>query len=184
VKPAFSITALVASATAVFALNLALATPAQAAPQLRFPDLSHLQAKAVETVNVDVGGFLLGLARAFTRDEARNDPAIRLLDDIESVKVRSFKFDSDDAYSHSDLDSLRKQLQAPEWNAIATIHKREPREDVDVYICFDDDKACGIAVIAAQARELTIVNVVGNVDIDRLAELEGEFGIPKVSNDQ
>jgi hypothetical protein len=184
VKPAFSITALVASATAVFALNLALATPAQAAPQLRIPDLSHLQAKAVETVNVDVGGFLLGLARAFTRDEARNDPAIRLLDDIESVKVRSFKFDSDDAYSHSDLDSLRKQLQAPEWNAIATIHKREPREDVDVYICFDDDKACGIAVIAAQARELTIVNVVGNVDIDRLAELEGEFGIPKVSNDQ
>jgi hypothetical protein len=183
VKPAFSISALVASATAVLAL--ALATPAQAArPQLRFPDFSHLQAKAVETVNVDVGGFLLGLARALTRDEARTDPALRLLDDIESVKVRSFKFDTDDAYSPSDLDSLRKQLKGPEWNTIATIHKREPREDVDVYICFDGDKACGIAVIAAQARELTIVNVVGNVDIDRLAELEGEFGIPKVSENQ
>jgi hypothetical protein len=183
VKPASSIAALSASATLVFALSLG--TPAQAAsPHLRLPDLSHLQAKAVETVNVDVGGFLLGLARAFTREEAKTDPAIRLLDDIESVRVRSFKFDSDGAYSHSDLDPLRKQLQGSEWSTIATIHKRDPREDVDVYICVDDGKACGIAVIAAQERELTIVNVVGNVDVDRLAELEGEFGIPSVSENQ
>jgi hypothetical protein len=183
VKPAPSIAALAASTAALLAL--ALGAPAQAArPQLRMPDLSHLQSRAIETVNVDVGGFLLELARAFTREEAKTDPAIRLLDDIESVKVRSFKFDSDDAYSRADLDPLRKQLQSPEWSTIATIHKRDPREDVDVYICIEDGKACGIAVIAAQARELTIVNIVGNVDVDRLAELEGEFGIPKVSENQ
>jgi hypothetical protein len=183
VKPASSLAALAASATVV--LSIALGAPAQAArPPLRIPDLSHLQAKAVETVNVDVGGFLLALARAVTREEAKTDPAIRLLDDIQSVKVRSFKFDSDGAYSRSDLDPLRKQLQSPEWSAIATIRKRDPQEDVDVFICVEDGKACGIAVIAAQERELTIVNVVGNVDIDRLAELEGEFGIPKVRENQ
>ena len=173
-----------ATATAL-ALALALAAPAQAAkPNVRMPDFSHLKAKAVETVDVDVGGILLSIARRFTREEADSDPAIRLLHDIESVKVRSFTFDSDDAYSRADVDAVRSQLSGPEWSAIATIHKRHPRENVDVFICVEDGKTCGITVIAAEARELTFVNIVGDIDIDRLAELEGEFGIPKVSENQ
>jgi hypothetical protein len=173
------------SLAAVAALALALPTPGFAArPELRIPDFSHLRAKATDTVDVSIGGFLLSIAKRFTRDETDSDPAIRLLHDIKSVKVRSFSFDSDDAYSKADVDAVRKQLQGPEWSAIATIHKREPREDVDVYLCVEDGKTCGLTVIAAQARELTIVNIVGNIDIDRLAELEGEFGIPKVSENQ
>jgi hypothetical protein len=179
VKLAISLTALAATAT------LGLATPSFAArPAIRIPDFSHLQAKATESVDVSLGGFLLSIARRFTREEAETDPAIKLLHDIDSVTVRSFKFDSDGAYSKSDVDAVRKQLQGPEWSAIATVHKREPREDVDVYICVEDGKACGLTVIAAQTRELTIVNIVGNIDIDRLAELEGEFGIPKVSENR
>ena len=30
-------------------------------------------------------------------------------------------------------------------------------------------------------RELTLVNLVGNIDLDKLASLEGEFGIPHIS---
>jgi hypothetical protein len=174
-----------AVAAAAFFLALAAAAPANAAkPEVRMPDFSHLKAKAVETVDVDVGGILLSIARRFTREEADTDPAIRLLHDIESVKVRSFTFDSDDAYTKADLDSVRNQLRGPEWSAIATIHKRHPREDVDVFICVEDGKTCGITVIAAEPRELTFVNIVGDIDIDRLAELEGEFGIPRVSENQ
>jgi predicted nucleotidyltransferase len=98
--------------------------------------------------------------------------------------VRSFKFDEDHAYSKADVDAVRRQLDGSHWNAIAQIHKREPREDVDVYICMEDGKPCGITVIAAQARELTFVNIVGSIDIDRLAQLQGEFGIPDLSQAQ
>ena len=162
-----------------------LATPAPAAQrELRMPDFTHLRDKAVETVEVDVGGFLLRLAKRFARDEAGSDPAIRLLQDIDSVKVRSFTFDHDGAYSASDVAQVRDQLKGPEWSVIAQVHKRSPREDVDVYICVENDKACGIAVISAEERELTFVNIVGRIDIDSLAELEGEFGIPKVSENQ
>lgn len=173
-KLAISLAAVAATAA------LALSAPALgASPELRIPDLDHLRAKATETVDVDVGGFLLGLARMITREEAEHDPALGLLQDIRSVKVRSYKFDTDDAYSKSDLDSVRRQLKGSEWSSIANIHKRDPREDVDVYVCVEDGKTCGLAVIAAQARELTIVNIVGSIDIDRLAELDGKFGIPK-----
>jgi hypothetical protein len=186
VKLAISRAAFAAIAAPIaLVLALAAAAPAEAAkPKVRMPDFSHLQAKAVETVDVDVGGILLSIARRVTRDEANTDPAIRLLHDIESVKVRSFTFDSDDAYSQADVDSVRNQLRGPEWSALAAIHKRNPREDVDVFICVEDGKTCGLAVISAEERELTFVNIVGNIDIDRLAELEGEFGIPRVSENQ
>ena len=148
------------------------------------PDFSHLRAKAAETVDVNVGGFLLGLARAFTSKEERAaDPHLGILDDIKAVNVRSYKFDSDDAYTKADVDAVRSQLKGPEWNALINVHKRG-EEDVDVYVCVEDNKTCGLAVIATEPREFTVVSIVGSIDIDRLAELEGEFGIPKVSADQ
>lgn len=179
-KLAISLAALAATA------SLALTGPAlAAAPQLKIPDYPHLRAKATETVDVSVGGFLLGLARMLTRDEARHDPALRVLQDVESVKVRSYRFDTDTAYSKADVDSVRDQLKGPEWNAIAQVHKRDPREDVDVYICVEESgKTCGLAVIAIEPREFTVVSIVGSIDVDRLGELEGEFGIPEVSKDQ
>ncbi len=179
-KLAISLAALAATAA------LALPAPGLAAtPKLNIPDYPHLRAKATETVDVSVGGFLLGLARMLTREESRQDPALKLLQDIDSVKVRSYKFDTDTAYSKADLDSVRDQLKGPQWNAIAQVHKREPQEDVDVYMCVEESgKSCGLAVIAVEPREFTIVSIVGNIDVDRLAELEGEFGIPETSQKQ
>jgi hypothetical protein len=180
VKLAISLAALAATAT------LALTGPALAAsPKLNIPDYPHLRDKATETVDVSVGGFLLGLARIFTREEARHEPALRVLEDIDSVKVRSYRFDSDTVYSKADIDQVRDQLKGPEWNPIAQVHKRDPQEDVDVYLCVEQDgKTCGLAVISVEPREFTIVSIAGNIDIDRLGELEGEFGIPEVSKDQ
>ena len=173
--------------TAALAAAAALALPATVharAPELRMPDFAHLRSKASETVDVNVGGFLLGLARAFTKEERKTDPDLRILDDIKAVKVRSYKFDSDDAYTKADVEAVRSQLKGPEWNALVNVHKRDAQEDVDVFVCVEDNKTCGIAVIATEPREFTVVSIVGSIDIDRLAELEGEFGIPKVSQDQ
>jgi len=63
------------------------------------------------------------------------------------------------------------------------VHKRDAQEDVDVFVCVEEGgKTCGLAVIATQPREFTVVSIVGSIDIDRLAQLEGEFGIPKLSD--
>ena len=169
---------------AALAATIAIALPAVslgATPEFRIPDYSHLRSKATETVDVNVGGFLLGLARMLSKDEAEHEPAIKVLENIKSVKVRSYKFDSDEAYSKADVDAARRQLQGPEWNALVQVHKRDGQEDTDVYICMEDSgKTCGLAVISTQPREFTVVSIVGAIDIDKLAELEDELGIPKV----
>ena len=85
-----------------------------------------------------------------------------------------------------DLDpvSVRKQLEGPNWSRLVQQHRSEPREDTDVYMCLEDGKIKGIAVIASEPREFTIVNVIGNLDVDKISQLPGQFGIPKISREQ
>jgi hypothetical protein len=109
---------------------------------------------------------------------------LSILSDIKSLRVRNFEFDSDGAYSRDDVDSVRKQLAAPGWSALAQVHKRDEQEDVDVYVNTDGEKILGLAVVASDPRSFTIVHIVGNIDIDKLAKIEGEFGIPRIGADK
>jgi hypothetical protein len=38
----------------------------------------------------------------------------------------------------------------------------------------------GLAIIASEPREFTIVNIVGNIDLADLHNLEGKFGVPEL----
>jgi hypothetical protein len=40
------------------------------------------------------------------------------------------------------------------------------------------DSIAGLVVLVAETRELTVVNLVGNIDVNKLSLLEGHFGIP------
>jgi hypothetical protein len=75
-------------------------------------------------------------------------------------------------------------LNAPGWTQLVSAHRRDENEDVDVYICTENDKILGMAVVASEPRSFTIVNIIGSIDIDKLAKLEGKFGIPKVGVEQ
>jgi hypothetical protein len=152
-------------------------------PRLEIPDFSHLRHKAVDTTDITIGGPLLRLASALAKADPDDEgaEALRLLRDVSSVRVRNYEFDSDGAYSESDIAAVRRQLSAPGWSALVQTRKREKQEDVDVYLCVEADKVLGLAVIASNPRSFTIVNVVGEFDIDKLAKLEGQFGIPRSS---
>lgn len=173
-----SLAALVATA--------ALALPVSgfaAGPELRIPDFSHLASRARDSVDITLDGFLLRVAQKFAAADSGNNEELAILRDIKSVRVRNFEFDSEDAYSKEDVDSVRKQLIGPGWSALAQVHRRQSQEHVDVFLNTSEGRILGIAVIASEPRSFTIVNVVGNIDIDKLARLEGEFGIPRVTTD-
>jgi len=174
-------------------LAAALALPAGLAhagpgPELDIPNFSHLRHKAVDSVDMTIDGFLLRIASKFARADAANDPeaaaAAEVLQGLKSVRIRNFTFDSDGAYSRADVDSVRKQLTGPGWSPLVQVHKRDPQEDVDVYLAMEGEKITGLAVIAMEAREFTIVNIVGSIDIDKIGALGGQFDIPELSQNQ
>jgi hypothetical protein len=144
---------------------------------LDFPGLAD---KAREVVDVTLDGALLRLGARFLSDTDADERAVRqMVNRLEGIYVRSYEFDRDDAYDKTVIDSIRKQL-GPSWKRVVTVRSKL-KENVEIYTELRGENIVGLVVIAAEPRELTIVNLVGPIDLDKLANLEGQFGIPRVS---
>jgi hypothetical protein len=57
---------------------------------------------------------------------------------------------------------------------------RRTLANVDIYIMIDNNQAIGLALIASEPRQFTIVNIIGAIDLDKLHKLEGQFSVPKL----
>jgi len=51
---------------------------------------------------------------------------------------------------------------------------------VEVYLMQTGNQITGLALLATDPKEITVVNIVGPVDLDKLVQLEGQFGIPEL----
>jgi hypothetical protein len=167
---------------ALAVLSALLCEPAFAAgPRLTLPEFQALEEKASEVVSVTLDSALLGLAAGFLDDKNPEDAAVKdVVAGLTGVYVKSFTFDADFEYPKADVDKVRRQLSAPGWQRLVEVRSRKEGSRVDVYISMDRNKANGLAIIASEPRELTIVNIVGSVDLQKLHQLEGKFGVPRM----
>ena len=62
---------------------------------------------------------------------------------------------------------------------MVTVRSRD-KENVEVYFDTRGDTIAGLVVISAEPRELTLVNLVGLIDVEKLTQLSGQFGIPNM----
>lgn len=156
---------------------LARPLPAQ---QFKF-NLEHLEAKASDSVDVSLNGSTLQFAAKFLDDKDADEAKVKkLISGVDGIYVKSLSFNSDGAWSKADLDSIRAQLREPEWSRILGFKSVEDGETAEVFVRTQNKKITGVAILAAEPRELTVVNIVGAVDLDSLADLSGHFGLPKL----
>lgn len=154
------------------------------AQDVKFPaDFEKLAAKASEVVDVTLDGALLQLASRFLSNKDPEEARVKqLVSKLKGIYVKSFEFDKEGAYSKADLEAIRGQLKAPTWSRMVTVRSTKSSEDADVYFKMENGQPTGLVVLAAEPRELTVVNIVGPIDIDQLTELSGHFGVPKVQH--
>ena len=91
------------------------------------------------------------------------------------------EFDHEGEYSRADVDAVRQQLRDPAWSRVVGVRSKRRDGDVDIY--FKDGangQLGGMVLICAEPRELTIIHIIGNIDLDKLAQLDGEFSIPRL----
>jgi Domain of unknown function (DUF4252) len=156
---------------------MAVLLPAQ---QFKF-NLEHLESKASDTVDLSLNGQTLQFAAKFLDGKDPDEAKVKkLIAGIEGIYIKNFEFKTAGAWTPADLEQVRKQLRAPEWSRIIGIKSTEEGETAEVYVRNESQKVTGVAMIAAEPKELTVVNIVGAVDLDSLAELSGHFGIPKL----
>ena len=163
------------SLSAVFAVN------AQNA-RLQFDNLNYLETKASEIVEVNIDGKLLDMAKRVLvkvndKDAKQVGEAIK---GLEGIYVRIFKFENENEYNPADVEQIRAQLQTPGWSRLANVRSKKNNQKIDVFTMFTGDVMSGLAVVISENKSIAVVNVIGPIDIDMLAELGGRFNIPKI----
>jgi hypothetical protein len=150
-------------------------------PQLNLPSFVGLQQKATESVDITIGSLALGIMGHLMDDGDPDSAQMKqLIQGLKSVQVRNYQFAADFAYSKADIDAVRSQLSGPTWTQLAQVHDQKKSEDVGVYVALNDHKVTGFAVIASEPREFTIINIVGAVDLEKIAALQKQLGLPDV----
>lgn len=149
-------------------------------PKIQTASLDHLAAKASQTVDVNIDERLMRMAsKLFSEKDAEEKEIKQLVAGIKGIYVRSFEFEADGQYTAADVDSIRTQLRVPSWTKMVNVTSKKDG-GLEVYILFNGDTVGGLAVLATDDREFTVVNIVGPVDLEKLSKLEGNFGVPEL----
>ena len=172
----------VLSLVLVSAMLLALPLSARA-QDIKIPaDVQKLSAKAKETVEVNMEGPMLRWASRFLNaEDPEEKQAAKVVANLKGIYVRSFEFSKEGEYSAAEVESLRSQMRAPGWTKVVGVRSETDGDNVDVFFKLEEDKMAGIVIISAEPKELTFVSIVGPIDVNQLADLGGEFGIPKLN---
>jgi hypothetical protein len=150
------------------------------AQQFQF-NLEHLAAKASETVDVSLNGTTLQFAAKWLDPKDPDQNKVKkLIAGLEGIYVKSFEFQKTGEWSPADLEAIRKQLKPPDWSKIVGVKSRSDGEIDEIYVRSQNGKINGVAILAAEPKEFTVVYIAGSVDLESLADLGGHLGIPKV----
>ena len=148
--------------------------------RIQMSSLDHLAAKASQTVDVNIDGRLMAIAaKALSDHDADERKVKKLVAGIKGIYVKSFEFDGDGQYSTADIESIRTQLRAPGWSRLVNVTSKKDG-NIEVYLLLNGEQIGGLAVLSNNDKELTVVNIVGPVDLEKLAKLEGQLGIPEL----
>ena len=148
--------------------------------RIQTSQLDALVAKASQTVDVNIDEKLIQLTAKFLSSKDPDEAKVKdLVNNLKGVYVRSFQFETEGQYSTADLDSVRTQLKSPAWTKIVNVFSRK-EGNIEVYLMQTGERISGLALLASDPKEITIVNIVGPVDLDKLTQLEGQFGIPEL----
>lgn len=165
---------------ALFVLMVVTANAQDA--RLRFENLSKLEDKAMEVVEINIDGKLLDLAKRVLMKMKDQDAQKvgQAIAGLKGIYVRVYNFEKDNEYNIADVDEIRAQLQSPGWEKLANARSKKNNQKIDIYTMFTGDTMSGVAVVVSENKSIAVVNVIGPIDIDLLAELSGKINIPKL----
>lgn len=148
--------------------------------RIQMSSLDHLASKASQTVDVNIDERLMRIAaKAFSDQDADEKEVKKLVAGLKGIYVKSFEFDTDGQYAAADVETIRAQLRTPGWSRLVGVNSRK-EGSLEVYLLLSGEQIGGLAVLHTDTRELTVVNIVGPVDLDKLTKLEGQLGVPEL----
>lgn len=150
--------------------------------KLQMEALDRLAARAEKAVDVTVDENLLGLVTGMFRN-SKDPDKVKVRDalaGIRGVYVRVYEFANDGQWGEPDIADIRRQVGEPGWSRVVNIYSKKDGQKVEVFLRALPGQVGGLLVLASQPKELMVINMVGNVDLEKLASLQGQIGIPEL----
>jgi hypothetical protein len=167
----------------LLAIALVAATAFTARAQgsrIQLSSLDHLAAVASQSVDVTIDERLMKVAAQALSDKDADEREVKkLVAGIKGIYVKSFEFDATGQYSAADVESIRMQLRAPGWSRLVNVTSKK-EGSLEVYMLMEGEQIGGLAVLSTDEKEIIVVNIVGPVDLEKLAKLEGQLGVPEL----
>jgi hypothetical protein len=168
---------------ALFAVLVTLGAAATAGaqnPRIQTSQLDALATKASQTVDVNIDERLMQLTAKFLSSKDDDEAKVKdLVNGLKGIYVKSFEFENEGQYTEADLEGIRSQLRNTAWNRIVNVNSKK-EGSVEVYLMQIGGQISGLTVLATDPKEITVVNIIGPVDLEKLMQLEGQFGIPEL----
>lgn len=149
--------------------------------KLQLSQLDKLGSKASEVDNVNLEGPMLKMAaeqvqkKASTGKSEKKEMAANLLSRLKGIYVKNFEFDKPGGYTKADLESVMRQLQSGGWKPMVHVEEKNSGETTGIYVMEEGGEIVGMAVVNAEPKELTVVNLVGPIDFSQLGSM-GSLG--------
>lgn len=161
----------------------AVAARAQEPARLRLESIERLAPKATQTVNIEVDSLLIKLASGILSDTDPGEKNVKeIIAGLKGVYVKSFEFKTKGEFTEADIEPVRTQLRAPIWKRLVDVETRGVEiDDAEVYVATEAGRVEGMTVLVVHPKEITVVNIVGQIDLDKIKKIEGSLGIPRIT---
>jgi hypothetical protein len=150
--------------------------------RLRLDSLDRLAPKAEDSVNIEIDGFLIRFAGSILSDKDPEEQAVKeLVEGLKGVYVKSYEFKAEGQFAEADVSAVREQLRAPGWTRLVDVKSRGlDFGDAELYVASAGGRVEGLALLVVEPKELTVINIVGAVDVDKLRKLADTFDLPRI----
>ena len=128
-----------------------------------------LAAKASEKTEINLDPDTVAAGKGMIASALPKDMAAKLAG-MKEVHILSYEFDKTGQYSASDIEPIRKQVaKGSGWSPIVNVKEKD--ETTEIYVYKQGDKVAGILLISAEAKEFSIIHVIGEMSMASLQEL-------------
>lgn len=171
------------------ALHIEASTAFAQSARLELNQLDKLAAKASDVTDVNLEGPMLRFAaeqmsaKGKKPDASRKGGVPEMLQRLQGIYVKAFEFSQPGQYTRTDLDSVLKQLETGGWKSMVHVEERKSGETTGIYLMEQGGQTVGMAIVNAEPKELTVVNLVGPINFSELGGLGalgalGQLGKP------
>jgi hypothetical protein len=168
---------------------LALALPVWAAAQgaLLKLDLGDLASKAKESVNIHIDKNTVDWAMQGLKSKEGDTEELReIMKDLDGITVQSLEFEKNEKAPTVEelLGAARgviQELDQPQWQSVINVTEKHAQRTQIVRISLYKNaagKVGGLAVLAVEPGQITLVNIAGNIKLDQLGAIGKALGKP------